>query len=163
MATTKHPKIIIVIVCVIFLFCGAGYYLGAFGTGLASDEEMIAHFKEHRAEIEELVKRYREFDPETAAEPKLVSVKHANGTWEDRYVKDHTLWIEQNDTRALAKKAGVDIHWSGMGIFGDSNFGGNRTIWLPNPYSIESGELFDSMTKDKYNEIFYRRGMLRVQ
>jgi hypothetical protein len=28
--------------------------------GLASDEEMIEHFKEHKAEFEEIVKRYRE-------------------------------------------------------------------------------------------------------
>lgn len=63
---------------------------------LPSDEEMIAHFKEHRTEIEELVKRYREWKPSAEA----------------------PIWEELAGNKPLMKKARVKrVHHSGPAWF----------------------------------------------
>ena len=41
-----------------------GYYFLFLYSGLPSDEEMVEHFYEHRSEFEELVERYRSFEPD---------------------------------------------------------------------------------------------------
>lgn len=63
------------------------YYYRLFTNLLPKDEELIAHFQAHRGEFEELVKRYREYEPEQ--------------------VGMHHLWKEQGDTPQLLKRAGV--------------------------------------------------------
>ena len=54
---------------------------------LPKDEEMIEHFHAHRADFEELVHRYRTFDPGLN--------------------KSHSLWEKQGDTPELMKRAGI--------------------------------------------------------
>ncbi|MDP1612946.1 MAG: hypothetical protein Q8M11_17975 [Sulfuritalea sp.] len=54
---------------------------------LASDEELIAYFFAHRADIEELVKRYREYQPPPG--------------------QGHHQWRKQGDTAERFKRAGV--------------------------------------------------------
>lgn len=62
-----------------------------------SDEEMIEYFYAHKSEIEEIVKRYREF-PEPVA--------------------THYRWAEEPSTNELLKKAGVkDLTNNGWPIF----------------------------------------------
>nr|WP_320113878.1 hypothetical protein [uncultured Desulfuromonas sp.] len=52
-----------------------------------SDEEMIAHFRAHRAEFEELVRRYREY-------PRPPD-------------QDTSFWYKKGDTQELMQRAGV--------------------------------------------------------
>ena len=78
----------------LFGLCGA-YYLVIARNPLPGDEEMITHFQAHRADFEEVVRRYRSFD----AGP-------------DRSPSD---WAAQEGTPALLKRAGL-----GKDIFGTS-------------------------------------------
>ncbi|QLI81223.1 hypothetical protein HZU75_06575 [Chitinibacter fontanus] len=55
---------------------------------LPKDEELIAHFQAHRAEFEELIRRYRAYE------------RSAN--------KDTSLWFKEGNTPALYKQAGVE-------------------------------------------------------
>jgi len=64
---------------------------------LPKDEELIAQFQEHRADIEELARRYRQIDPQPN--------------------KDHSLWIKEGDTPALFKRAKVWSVQSAVGIW----------------------------------------------
>jgi hypothetical protein len=147
MAITKHPKIIIgiiIVLCAIFLFCGARYYFAKTYTGLASDKEMIAHFKEHRAEIEELVKRYREFDPETAEPAYAWMSNKKSGEYEEVPYKSHDLWTKQGDTPELLKKASINKIYLHSKI---PAVDGSITIWLPDPYSAKSAKLAEEMIK----------------
>ena len=75
---------------------------------LTKDVDIIKHFNEHRADIEELVHRYRYFD--------------------QRRFAPFPLWTTQEGTKELLDRAGVrDISkTSGLGT------------WLENPYSDES-------------------------
>jgi hypothetical protein len=148
-ATTKHQKKIIkIIVCAIFLLCGIGYYFDKIYTGLASDEEMIAHFKEHRAEIEELVKRFREFE-----------VAPNNETFDNA----HEKWKQQNNTPELLQKASVS-HL--IAIAESIGIGDLRTLWLPNPYSIETAHkvkaINDLESWEERRPMFYKYGMIGV-
>lgn len=72
-----------IFVGVLFLAALAYYLLHI--NPLPKDEELIAHFKAHRGEIEELVRRYRQYEPEN---PGM-----------------HHLWKEQGDTPKLFKQA----------------------------------------------------------
>jgi hypothetical protein len=63
------------------------YYLIWEFNPLVSDEEMIAHFRAHRAEFEELVRRYRDY-------PRPPD-------------KDTSLWYKEGDTPDLMQRAGV--------------------------------------------------------
>ncbi|MDZ4098123.1 MAG: hypothetical protein U1E13_05410 [Methylophilaceae bacterium] len=73
------------------------YYYRLFTNPLPKDEELIAHFQAHRGEFEELVKRYREYEPEQ--------------------VGMHHLWKEQGDTPQLLKRAGVKRFSDNVGIW----------------------------------------------
>jgi hypothetical protein len=119
-----------------------------FRTGLASDEEMIAHFKEHRAEIEELVKRYREFE-----------VAPNNETFDNA----HKKWKQQSDTPELLQKTGVGYITA---IMGDAQYGDWYTLWFPNPYSIETAHklkaINDLKSWEEKRSIFYKYGMIGV-
>jgi hypothetical protein len=61
----KILKTILKSVVAITLLVSLGYYLLVVRNPLPSDDEMIQHFNAHRAEIEELVRRYRIFDPDS--------------------------------------------------------------------------------------------------
>ena len=67
---------------------GQGYLL-IFATGLPSDAEMIAHFRAHREEFEESVRRYRDYEL-----PRDTS--HGTG------------WLKQDGTQELLRKAGIE-------------------------------------------------------
>ena len=54
---------------------------------LPSDEEFIAHFQKHRADIEELVRRYRQYEPPPR--------------------QPHHLWASQGDTPEILSRAGI--------------------------------------------------------
>jgi hypothetical protein len=58
-----------------------------FPMGLPSDGEMIAHFRAHRDEFEEVVRRYRNYP----------TVRNSS----------HSKWMEEGDTKALMDKAGI--------------------------------------------------------
>lgn len=74
-----------------YLFVAALFVLGVwffwFRNPLPSDEEMIAHFQAQRTQIEELVKRYREFQRPPD--------------------KDHDLWQAPAEVQAIKRTAGV--------------------------------------------------------
>ncbi|MFH2046160.1 MAG: hypothetical protein ABIK92_13540 [Pseudomonadota bacterium] len=72
--------------CFLVFAFGLYYFLWEFNP-LVSDEEMIAHFRAHRAEFEELVRRYREY-------PRPPD-------------KDHSFWYREGDTPELMRRAGV--------------------------------------------------------
>lgn len=101
---------------------GCNYYLLLIWNPLPSDEEMIAHFQAHRADFEEIVRRYREYP-----------AKHGlkSTPWD---------WYKEGDTTELLIRAGIDRVKNG----GD--------IWLPNPYSVETAikidRLFANYMKD---------------
>jgi hypothetical protein len=64
-------------------------YLLLFATGLPSDAEMIAHFRAHRGEFEESVRRYRDYELPRG-------VDHSTG------------WLKQDGTQELLRKAGIE-------------------------------------------------------
>ncbi|MDE2599471.1 MAG: hypothetical protein KGL40_07595 [Rhodocyclaceae bacterium] len=66
---------------------GATYYFFWIWNPMISDEEMIADFQAHRADFEELVKRYREY-------PRSPD-------------KDTSLWFKDGDTLEVYKRAGI--------------------------------------------------------
>jgi hypothetical protein len=133
-----------------------------FRTGLASDETMISHFKEHRSEIEELVKRYREFEPETAEPGYTWMSNKKSGEYEEVPYKSHDLWERQGDTPELLKKASIDrirLH-SKIPALIDST-----TIWLPDPYSAKSAKLAEEMIKNskKINDLLSEKKPIEYQ
>jgi hypothetical protein len=75
-------------ICLVTAFLAGSYYLLWIWNPLPSDEEMIANFKAHRAEFEEIVRRYREY-------PRPLD-------------KDTSFWFKDGDTLELFKRAGVD-------------------------------------------------------
>lgn len=77
-----------VVAAVCCLGCVFGlYYLIWVFNPLVSDEEMIAHFRAHRAEFEELVRRYRDY-------PRPPD-------------KDTSRWYKEGNTPELMQRAGV--------------------------------------------------------
>jgi len=71
----------------------AAYYFLIIRNPLPSDEEMIAHFYAHRADFEELVRRYREYDRPSD--------------------KDTSFWYKEGDTLDLYKRASIlDVEFS---------------------------------------------------
>lgn len=64
---------------------------------LPLDEELIAHFKTHKYEFEELVRRYREYKPESPGK--------------------HYLWKNQGETPKLYKEAGVKYFSTAIGYW----------------------------------------------
>lgn len=106
-------------------------YLYMQSVPLPRDEEMIEHFQAHRADFEELVHRYRTFDPGPN--------------------KDHSvLWKEQGDTPELMKRAGI-------AYISDTTL----SFWLKDPYTLETArqveELLDSskgfMSRRRYKAL----------
>ena len=79
---------------VLLIWCGA-YYLVIARNPLPGDEEMITHFQAHRADFEEVVRRYRSFDAGPDGSP--------------------GDWAVQEGTPVLLKRAGLRKH-----IFGTS-------------------------------------------
>lgn len=71
----------------------AAAYYTFFVNPLASDEEMIAHFNAHRADIEALVKSYREWEPTPG---------------------ENVIWDHKPETERLLRRAGV---WAVGNIF----------------------------------------------
>jgi hypothetical protein len=147
-------KNIFTLFSIIFILLASCYYT-TFYTGLASDEEMIEHFYEHKAEIEELVKRYREFDAESIR-PVYIEVSRSNGEIETVEMEyPHFKWIEQNDTKELMRKAGMYL--GSREIFPAGYFKNRHSktiepvIWLLNPYSIKTAKLADEMYKESEN------------
>jgi hypothetical protein len=78
---------------------------------LPSDAEMIAHFQAHRADFEELVRLYQ---------------TNTGHVW--RHQDGKLLPFETDDYKGLLKR---------LGILGLSDDG---TIWLPDPYSIQTAK-----------------------
>jgi hypothetical protein len=157
MATTKHSKIII-IVCAIFLFCGAGYYFDKIYTGLASDEEMIAYFKEHKAEFEELIQRYRNFN--TTIEYIDTEVHIGNGKTEMQLVKRYSdNWDNNSNSKELLNK--LNVYQIKPINDGSADF--DKSIWLPNPYSIETAKQRNSLTEDEKIQLLNKYGMIRIE
>ncbi|MCU7926647.1 MAG: hypothetical protein KZQ97_09425 [Candidatus Thiodiazotropha sp. (ex Dulcina madagascariensis)] len=64
------------------------YYVLIVRNPLPSDEDMIAHFQAHRSDIEELVRRYRNY----SSDPKV----------------DHSLWFKEEGTQEILRRAGVE-------------------------------------------------------
>jgi hypothetical protein len=84
---------------------------------LPTDQAMIKHFQAHRADIEELVRRYRTFDPGPG--------------------KDHSiLWKAQGDTPELIKRAGI-------AYISDTTM----SYWLKDPYSPETARHVEELNK----------------
>ncbi|MGD9172402.1 MAG: hypothetical protein PVI97_20470 [Candidatus Thiodiazotropha sp.] len=81
-------KLISTIVLILFV---AAYYLLLVRNPLPSDEEMIEHFRLHRNDIEELVRRYRNY----STDPKV----------------DHSMWFKEGDTQKIMWRAGVEEIW----------------------------------------------------
>ncbi len=79
----KHSYILIIPAVI-----AVAYYVLVIRNPLPSDEEMIAHLHEHRADIEELIRRYRNYP----SGPKI----------------DHSKWRKEGDTPGLLKRAGID-------------------------------------------------------
>lgn len=79
-----------------------------FDNKLPRDEEMIAHFRAHRAEFEELVTLYRNYRP---------------------LPSDPPAWDDIQEIKARRERIGVRYVTEQLGI------------WLPNPYSPETGKL----------------------
>jgi hypothetical protein len=130
------------ILSVVFIL-SANFYYTMLYTGLGSDEEMITHFKEHRAEIEELIKRYREFDPQNA--PGFTEERQENGEYKKVPYYARHLWEKQGDTPELLRKA--DIYF--MGIHKRiPTLDSSVTIWLPNSYSDETAKLAEEMIQN---------------
>jgi hypothetical protein len=75
-------KLIIVALLVI------AYYVLIVKNPLPGDEDMIAHFQTHRSDIEELVRRYRNY----STDPKV----------------DHSLWFKEGNTQEIMRRASVD-------------------------------------------------------
>jgi hypothetical protein len=119
-----------------------------FRTGLASDETMIAYFKEHRSEIEELVKRFREFE-----------VAPNNETFDNA----HEKWEQQSDTPELLQKTNFSYI---AAIMGDAQYSDYNTLWFPNPYSVETAQkikaIKDTSSFEEMRTIFYKYGMVGV-
>jgi hypothetical protein len=110
------------------------FYLVMIHTGLPSDEEMIADFRAHKADIEELVWRYRTYSP--PREPKSGETREE---WLKRLPPSAFNWTKQHaDTPELMRKAGVH------GIIHSSH-----TRWLPDPYSEESAKKLAGLVKNR--------------
>ena len=96
-------KAVVATLCILF-------YLYMHSVPLPTDQAMIKHFQAHRADFEELVHRYRTFDPGPN--------------------KDHSvLWREQGDTPELMKRAGI-AHISDTTL----------SFWLKDPYTLETAK-----------------------
>ncbi len=74
-------------IAVVVICCSSMYYLLWEFNPLPNDEEMIANFNAHRAEFEELVRRYRNY-------PRPPD-------------KDISKWYREGDTQELMQRAGV--------------------------------------------------------
>lgn len=79
------PRRYVVLLAALLSVLAAAYYT-FFVNPLASDEEMIAHFNAHRAEIEALVKSYREWEPTPG---------------------ENVIWNHKPETKRLLERAGV--------------------------------------------------------
>jgi hypothetical protein len=159
----KIKKIILFMILPVFILITTYNYF--FVTGLATDEEMIEHFKKHRTEIEELVKSYREFDPKTA-KPVYEEVHMNGGKTEIKAVESHHLiWKKQDGIKELMEKAGVD---GVLAVMGDATAGDLRTLWLPNPYSIGTAKFVESIVSvnnknlEEKKSMFIKYGMIMV-
>jgi hypothetical protein len=116
----KEFKTIVVGFSIAFLIVAFLYCALLWRTGLPSDEEMIAHFYAHRADIEELVRRFRNFEmPEK----------------DDSLPKNAYQWDKQPGTPELMKRARV---W---------NITGFGPMWLPDPYSTEAVKEIEKIYK----------------
>lgn len=100
---------------------------------LPSDEELIEHFRQHRADITEIVRRFRSFEPPP-----------------DRR-HDLYLWQQQGDTPELMRRAGLWTVDYGLGL------------WYTDPYSMESAAKVNQLSKSlgflafqKYGAVFIR-------
>jgi hypothetical protein len=74
------------LVPILALIVWANYYFSHLNP-LPSDEEMIAHLQKHRADIEELIRRYRAFEPPPS--------------------QPHSMWMQQGDTAELIRRVGI--------------------------------------------------------
>ncbi len=74
-------------ILVVLLSLPVAYYFIIIRNPLPSDEEIIAQFRQHRSDIEELVRRYRNY----STDPKV----------------DHSLWFKAGDTREIMWRARV--------------------------------------------------------
>ena len=91
----KLGKIPTIIICLLGVVGGL-YYFVMVRTGLPSDEEMIAHFQEHKTEIEDLVRRYRAFERPYPGDTKI-SIPE----WSKTLPRDAFDWEKQHaDTSA---------------------------------------------------------------
>jgi len=130
-----RKKFIRPLAVITFLVCAAYYYVMVY-VGLPSDEEMIAHLKAHRGEIEELIRRYQSFKmplSATTEEGKYL----LPGAYDWKWEKQHP------DTEDIMEKAGI------RGIAA-----GGR-IWLPDPYSLDSIKKYEEMLRN-FNREEYR-------
>ena len=106
---------------------------------LPSDEKMIAHFYAHRAEIEKLVKHYREFKPQ------------------------ETLWGDLPEIKALKQKAGVKHIGSGGEIWRPDPYSAETAkpfemrikdsgnpFWFVRPYNNISIDLLDERQPNQH-------------
>jgi len=106
---------------------------------LPSDEEMIAHFHNHRAEIEELVKRYREWVPSKSV-PNWEAVPENKALMEKARVKRVTDVAPQWPPNPYSKEA--------VKQFDDSIRAGK--VPSLNPYSNISIELLDEDDPERH-------------
>jgi len=168
-------KAVVATLCILF-------YLYMHSVPLPTDQAMIKHFQAHRADFEELVHRYRTFEP---------GPNEQHGLWEKQgdtpelmkragiaYIDDTTLsfWLKDPYTLETARqveeqhKAKRWMMWHQYGVLGITLAASNRhrspsirhgTIWkdiyyFPEPPRIEGGYLLGPLdTKGGY-EYKYR-------
>lgn len=82
---TQHGNKLWLLLILVFIVLFA--YLLLTRNPLPSDEEFIAQFQAHRADFEELVRRYRHFEPGPD--------------------KSHNLWQKQGNTQEILLRAGI--------------------------------------------------------
>nr|WP_320113875.1 hypothetical protein [uncultured Desulfuromonas sp.] len=129
---SRYVQGILTTLCCLGLVLGLYYYSWKFNP-LPSDEEMIANFKAHRAEFEEIVRRYREY-------PRPPD-------------KDASFWFKDGDTLELFRRAGVDrVNYLGSTPWLPNPYSVETAIKM----DIETKSAVSF-------ELFYRYGALHIQ
>jgi hypothetical protein len=133
--------------CLIWLTAGFSFFLISYyflwvWNPLNSDEKMMAHFYAHRADFEELVRRYRTYD-----RPKG---------------RDTSRWDEEGDIPVIYQRAGVErLHQMGP-IWLANPYSVETDKWLDNQADQgQAGYLFD-----QYGELVFEladKGYRRFQ
>jgi hypothetical protein len=111
---------------------GALLYVALFVNPFPRDEELIDYFKLQQAELEQLVRGFRNFKPPT--DPESL----------------YPRWDTVPETKTKMEKIRVKRILE------------HGSRWLPNPYSIESARLQDKLSKEWHSRVFQQYGALKI-